>query len=167
MRQRKPIEERYWAKVDTTGGPDACWPWTGNADHRGYGALWDGTYDDKGQGRKVKAHRWGYERFVGPIAPGMYVCHRCDVPACQNPAHWFLGTPGDNARDCRDKGRSHGYRTAGEANRASKLKESDVEAIRAAYEAGGISQKALAERYGVEQSLVSQIIRRVVWRHAA
>ena len=32
--------ERFWAKVDTSGGLFACWEWQGNRNDRGYGAFW-------------------------------------------------------------------------------------------------------------------------------
>lgn len=57
---RTPIDDRFLAKVDTTAGPDACHPWLAHTSSDGYGIFWDGTYDDKGQGRKVRATRWAF-----------------------------------------------------------------------------------------------------------
>jgi hypothetical protein len=37
----------------------------------------------------VLAHRAMYEAFVGTIAQGMFLCHKCDVPACVRPDHLF------------------------------------------------------------------------------
>ncbi len=33
-----PLIDRYLAKVDKSGGPDACWPWTGSL-NKGYGQI--------------------------------------------------------------------------------------------------------------------------------
>jgi len=30
------VAERFWAKVDRSGGPDACWSWTGALNKYGY-----------------------------------------------------------------------------------------------------------------------------------
>ncbi len=74
-----------------------CWEFDGNISH-GYGRL---TVD----GKRVLAHRYSYEKFVGPILEGLMVCHKCDNPPCVNPDHLFLGTQLDNIRDCIAKGR--------------------------------------------------------------
>lgn len=93
----KQIEDELWDKIDTSGGPDACWPWTGNTAH-GYGITSDGK----------KAHRVTYGILVEGIIPGMDICHKCDNPPCCNPAHLFQGTALDNWRDMVRKGRDNG-----------------------------------------------------------
>lgn len=73
-----------------------CWLWQG-AKRNGYGRI------RRGRGF-VAAHRLVYEVVNGRVAKGL-VCHRCDVPACVNPAHLFLGTAKDNTQDMVAKGR--------------------------------------------------------------
>lgn len=77
-----------------------CWLWELASDRYGYGKA-------TALGRKsTTAHRISYEAFVGPIPEGMFVCHKCDVAACCNPEHLFLGTAADNNRDRSNKGRT-------------------------------------------------------------
>jgi hypothetical protein len=54
------------------------------------------------------AHVWAWMDANGGMPPpkGMCVCHHCDIPPCMEPAHLFLGTPGDNSRDAQAKGRT-------------------------------------------------------------
>lgn len=93
---------RFWAHVDKSGGPDACWPWQGGHVARGYGHT---TWSDDYVRTEIMAHRQAYEFEVGPIAEGLQVCHKCDNPPCCNPAHLFLGTPSENLVDAYTKGR--------------------------------------------------------------
>jgi uncharacterized protein (DUF433 family) len=54
----------------------------------------------------------------------------------------------------------------GEAHHNSKLTEAIVRDIRERYAAGGVSQQALADEYGLTQVNVSTIVRQKSWTHA-
>jgi hypothetical protein len=93
-------DEDYWARVDQSGGPDACWPWT-KATSRGYGVV---SLGDTTQGAHVRA----FILTGGILYPGEQVDHRCHDPQkcapgpgcphrrCCNPAHLAADTPQGN-----------------------------------------------------------------------
>ncbi len=162
-------ERRFWAKVNK-GAADQCWEWTA-AKASGYGVI-------RINGRNVGAHRASFLLSHGRW-PSPSCCHRCDNRACVNPAHLFEGTQKENAADMVRKGRAgtvsalrkerlprgewHHTRMrpdlyAGENRTDSKLSDSEVAQIRAIYALGGVTQKALAIRFGVHQTLVSLIV---------
>lgn len=150
------IEDRFWPKVDLSGGPDACWPWLAATNAGGYGIFYRGPK----RGRMHIAHRVAFELFVGPIPEGQDVLHHCDNPPCVNPAHLYLGTDVENARDRHVRGRD----ARGSRNGLAKLTEEAVVDIRARYARGGILQRELAEEHGVDPSLISRIVSGELWR---
>lgn len=111
-------------------------------------------------GRNHLAHRLSYDMHKGSIPSDMCVCHKCDNPKCVHPDHLFLGTKADNSADKCTKGRQS--RLKGAANGQSKLTDTDVRAIR---QAEGVTQGALASKYGVHQSLISLVKSGKIWTH--
>ena len=158
-RRTGTLEERLWSRVDRSGGPDECWPWTGTNRHPfGYGLM---AVNRRPEG----AHRVAYLVTYGEIPSYKpAVCHSCDNPGCCNPAHLFAGTQTDNLADMDAKGRRSNERASGETNGAARLTENDVRKIRR-LSAQGSSQRALAEHFGAGNTTVAKIVRRETWRH--
>lgn len=142
------IDARLDARVDRSGGPDACWPWRGQVTDRGYGRV-------VARRRVLMAHRLVYERARGPVPPGACVWHRCENPGCCNPAHLEAGAPGDALL---------GDRTRGEAHHRTRLTEASVREIRRRYAAGD-RLRTLAGTFGVSRASIFDIVHRRRWRH--
>lgn len=147
---RLPVAVRFWALVQK--GAD-CWLWSGFNNPKGYGNF---TIES---GRVVLSHRFAYEISVGVIPEGSCVLHRCDTPACVNPAHLFIGSKADNNADMMAKGRY----ARGERNGLSKLDDARVQRIRAAVG----THRSIAAEFGVHQSTVTRIKSGVIWRATA
>lgn len=136
--------------------PDAngCRLWLKAKNPKGYGVV------STASTKVSQVSRVIWEQTHGPIPPGLLVCHRCDVRACCEVTHLFLGTPADNSRDRCDKNRG----TRGEATWSARLTEADVRAIRA-QRAAGAYQVDLAADYGVNEATISNICTRTTWGH--
>lgn len=165
---RRPVLERFWAKVDKRG-PDECWPWTGGVSDFGYGAF---TIN----GKLIGAHRFALQLHIGrALLPDELACHGCDNPPCCNAQHLFVGTHGDNTRDAAAKGRlaagdDHFRRLRpdlvhrGEQHANSKLTTAVVAAIFAA-KAAGTKQIEIARSLNIAPSTVCGVLKRRSWRH--
>lgn len=150
------LRERFFAKIDTDG-PGGCWLWTAARNNHGYGVIRVGGRG----GRLWLAHRLSWLLHHWPIPQGLCILHQCDVPACTNPAHLFIGTMQDNIQDKVTKGRARGGVRFGEANNLAKLTEDQVRQIR---NRRGETQCALGIEFGVSQSNISDILRGNIWR---
>lgn len=135
--------------------PEAgCWIWAGTLNNYGYGSIPLGR-----RGANVGAHRIAWSLKNGQIPRGMFICHKCDTPACVNPDHLFLGTHAENMEDMRNKRR---FRKAeGELNTRCKLRGDQVMEI---FESS-LKPKDLADIYGVSKATVYAIKNGDRWSH--
>lgn len=72
--------ERFWRRVKVL--ENGCWQWIGGSHSRGYGG-----FTLAGGKKRVRAHRWAYEKCIGPIPEGLGLDHLCRNHACVNPLH--------------------------------------------------------------------------------
>jgi hypothetical protein len=153
-RTPKPAVERFWKHVRKSEG---CWEWA-RAMKDGYGVF--GVYGTT----VVRAHRYSYELFKGPIPDGLFVCHHCDNRKCVRPDHLFLGTAKDNADDMWRKGR--GPVRSGELASAAKLTLVQVRAMRTMRHAGATLQQ-IADAFGVSNSHTCRVVNGQKWKEAS
>jgi hypothetical protein len=147
------VRERFMAKirVDERG----CWLWVGNKHLTGYGAV-------KIDRKQRLAHRVSWQLHRGEIPPKHYICHHCDVPACVNPDHLFVGTQADNMADCARKGRAtKNIGRTGARCWNAKLSDDTVRAILADTRTHGL----IAKDFGVTRTVIQRVKARQQWKH--
>jgi hypothetical protein len=90
LRGVDPIE-RFNTKyvVDEETG---CWLWQDKLLYDGYGRL-------QVNGKNIKAHRFSYEYFIGPLDENLVICHKCSNRNCVMPDHLRQDTQKSNAID--------------------------------------------------------------------
>ena len=137
-------EKLLWHSA--TDQKTGCRLWVGSCFPNGYGHL-------QTREKAHLTHRLAYELFVGPIPEGLHICHRCDTPACINPAHLFPGTNRDNALDMVAKGRAPATTHPGARNPNAKITQEQAEQI---VKAIG-SCRQIAKQFGISASQVARI----------
>lgn len=153
MTRHLDISLRFEAKINKLG-PNDCWLWTGATTGR-TARYKHGSIGLPRSRATAKASRVSWELAFGPIPEGACVLHKCDNPLCVNPEHLFLGTHAENMDDMRRKGRStHGVKSA-----RAKLSAEQVREIRNT----PVSNKIMADRFGVANITVSQIRKGKGW----
>ncbi len=159
MPRRYSTEERIDRFIlNTRRASNGCIEWQGGCYLNGYGRI-----RTEGRGQEG-THRFAYKLFVGPIPDGLHVLHRCDNPTCVNPTHLFLGTAGDNIRDCVSKGRHVPSGLQGQNHPCAKITDDDVMEIRRRHK-DGETPTTLASAFGYSIGGINKIIHRNVWRH--
>lgn len=149
------LRPRFDRFVDRSGGPDACWPWLGFRNRKGYGKFDGGPLGQY-------APRVALALDGRPVEDGRQACHHCDNPPCVNPRHLYSGTQLDNSRDAVARGRTAHNRLPGELHPNSKLTATAVVAIRTQL-AAGATQRQVATAFAVSQSAISSIARGRSW----
>ena len=134
--------------------PTPCWIWKRGKDKDGYGQCC--------RLGECKAHRVSYRVFKGPIEKGICVCHECDISACVNPEHLWLGSRTANNLDMVAKGRQ--TKLAGERHGMARLSEAQIREMHHLY-LEGFPQRIIAERFGITSSYAGSILRGDFWKH--
>lgn len=155
------ILEKFLSKINISGTVPVnlktpCWFFEGYLDKDGYGIF-------RINKKMCRAHRISYELYKGKIPKGFLVCHKCDIPACVNPKHLFLGTDQDNANDKCRKNRL--APAVGSKHGNAKLTEQQVLKIRKLVSKRLYSQAEIAKRYKVSPLTISFLVRRITWGH--
>lgn len=162
----RPLKEKqiacFWSKVEKT--ENGCWTWRASKSNQGYGYV-------RVNGKTYKAHRIAYEIAYGRPPDDLLVCHYCDNPSCVRPDHLWIGTNRDNTLDRHRKGRTFmprytgGYKfpperiRGGELSPRAKLKNRQVDEMRARFADGNTTIETLANEYGVSKYTVRDIIK--------
>lgn len=109
------------------------------------------------------------EAFVGPCPEGMEACHFPDRNRTNN--HLLNLRWDTHINNCKDreihgtsrKGKPSKYR--GELHRLAKLNDQKVREIRHLYAVGRYNQVELAAIYDIDQTIISDVVRRKQWKH--
>ncbi len=145
---------RFWNRILKT---DDCWLWHGGRNAKGYGQF---RVTNGAKPRVEYVHRHAYALLVGPLKSEECLLHACDNPRCVNPKHLRVGSIAENNREMWTKGR--GWSPFTERLQAKVTKEA-VKEMRVLAEAGAL-QKDLARRFGLDESHVSRIVNKRVWK---
>ena len=121
-----------------------------------------GLRRDAGRQRIFLVHRLVLEAFIG-VRPGREGNHKNGVKSDNRLENLEWATRGENQRHAY----ASGLQGCGERHGGAKLTEELVREIRERYAMGNCTQTELAGQYGVNQTLIGFIVRRVAWKHVA
>lgn len=111
--------------------------------------------------KKSPIARYIYEILNGPWEQGKVMRHLCNNRGCINPAHIVPGTQKENMMDRTACGKD----PVGERNGRALVTKNDVIYIRKNPEK--LTQRQLADKFGVTIYAISDIVTRRNWKHVA
>lgn len=152
--RRNVTEPWLLEHVDHDGDECLIWPFQRLQDSGAAAVKW--------KGKQTVAARVMCQLVHGtPPSPKHEAAHSCGNghKGCVNPKHLRWATHAENEADKL----IHGTRVRGEQMYNAKLTVKDVLEIRSL--AGKISQSKMGARYGVNQAVISSVVRRKTWAH--
>ena len=140
-------ERAAWVRENAGHQGDECLIWPFPRNRHGYGTV------DVAGVKMVASRYMCIEAHGPPEDPGLHAAHSCGrgSSGCVNPRHLRWATVEANAADKV----AHGTAYRGERHWKAKLTEADVLHIRSLL--GTMTQAAIADAYGVNRCLVSEI----------
>lgn len=146
----KTPDQRFDEKYEIS--EDGCWNWKNGRDDE-YPRFYM-------KPKPVKASHYSWERANGrKLNRGEQVLHKCDNPRCVNPDHLFVGDVSANMLDRSRKGR---FDISGSKNGRARITRHMADLI-FTDRRKGMSQQALADKYGVGQTTISALLRGDHW----
>lgn len=120
------------------------------------------TFYHDGQKKQADVHRMVALAFIGQPPEGKnLVCHLDDNKLNNIADNLIWGDNADNMRHMVEHRRS----LVGSKNPRALLNDVKVRTIRRLYAEGGVSQTSLALQFGVNQTIISKVIRRQSWKN--
>lgn len=104
----KEVAAKFWALVEKSEDPDACWLWKGGKSYGGHGVLVVVRNEDV-----RRAHRVSWEiHNRGKLPSRKLIGHTCKNKICVNPkhlvvvtqSHWHIKNPTDKTSRRKRRG---------------------------------------------------------------
>ena len=155
MNHPQKIIDKFFKSINYPGNDFECWLWMKDLNF-GYGIF------HINQIKKVRAHRFIYECYYGPIPPGLLVMHSCDNPRCCNPEHLSIGTTQDNVDDkirknCQAVGSKNGFSTLTEDEIIDILEGIKNDKFK--------TRSQICQQYSISNQTIYMILNRKRWQH--
>jgi hypothetical protein len=129
--------------LEDRGYTTPCWIWQLATNPKGYGRVRVPNED-----RKMLAHRFYYEKHVGPVPEGLQLDHLCRVRACVNPDHLEPVTAAVNTQ----RGRN------------ALLTPASAFALRFMAASTSLSVATIADTFGINDATASHVLSGRSWK---
>lgn len=132
-----------------------------NVDNRGRKSL---MLSKDNVTKRIRIHRLVAVAFVEKGNGGNFVCHKDGDNQNNHAENLYWGDAKTNSLDAVRHGTNFGFKTKGEKVWCSKLSEDDVKDIRKRVK-NGESRGSLSREYKISKPVVTNIMKRVIWKH--